>query len=376
MEQNADLARTVMALTERVEVLTREVHARLLENELLRFVTELQSGGFNSSAMLDACAGLVFGFHIHGGLAHAVNEESLGNACGVPHDWIWLHLALSDHRARRFIETLDAAPEAARILLLSSEERIQLHLTPTGAYGVLPDIERDFADHSLGSGRFGFWLDGAHLVTARRHPLRAAEHLKSELEEGRLPASPAAALARLPGHFAALVEARMVALEADLGRIEDEVLAERFTDNRALGAMRRELARYAREFSALKGAIHRAMSARHGGMTHSPLLDQLPALMQDVEDFDRDAGGLTERARLIYEEIDARIAAITNRSLSALTVISTLMLPPTFVAGLFGINVGGMPWAQDRHGFWIVVFVCVALGAVMYGLLKRVRILP
>ena len=32
MEQNTDLTKTVMALTERVETLTREVHARLLES--------------------------------------------------------------------------------------------------------------------------------------------------------------------------------------------------------------------------------------------------------------------------------------------------------------------------------------------------------
>jgi zinc transporter len=328
------------------------------------------------STVLDRCAGLVFGFHIHAGHAHPVGDETLGQACAAPHDWLWLHLALSDHRARRFIEALEAAPEAARALLLSGEDRVQLHLTATGAWGVLPDIERDFADHSLGSGRFAFWLDATHLVTARRHPLRASEHLREEVEQGRVPASPAEALARLPEHFAALVEARMVALAAELGRIEDEVLADRFTDNRTLGALRRELSRYAREFSGLKSAIHRAMSARHGGMTNSPLLEHLPPLMQDVEDFDRDAAGLTDRARLIYEEIDARIAATTNRSLSALTVLSTLMLPPTLIAGLFGMNVPGLPWATDKQGFWIVILFCTGLGVAMYALLRRFRILP
>jgi zinc transporter len=329
----------------------------------------------DANPVLDRCAGLVFGFHVHGAAAHPVGDESLGRACEAPHDWLWLHLALSDHRARRFIETLDAASPDARALLLSGEDRIQLYLTDTGAYGILPDIERDFADHSLGSGRFAFWLDGRRLVTARRHPLRAAEHLRGEFEEGRVPQSPAAALARLPEHFAALVEARLVVLQAELARIEDEVLADRFTDNRKLGALRRELSRYAREFSGLRSAIHRAMSARHGGLTHSPLLEHLPPLMQDVEDFDRDAGGLTDRARLIYEEIETRIASTTNRSLAALTVASTLLLPPTFVAGLFGMNVGGIPWATQKEGFWIVIAFCAALIVFSYVVLRRLKIL-
>lgn len=194
-----------------------------------------------ASTVLDRCAGLVFGFHFHDGAAHPVTDGTLDAACTSGHDWLWLHLALSDHRARRFLETLDAAPSHARALMLSGEDRIQLHLTDTGAFGILPDIERDFADHSLGSGRFAFWLDGRHLVTARRHPLRAAEHLRGAVEQGHVPPSPAAALALLPEHFAALVEARLITLAAELGRIEDEVLADRFIDNRALGALRREL---------------------------------------------------------------------------------------------------------------------------------------
>lgn len=330
----------------------------------------------DASPVLDRCAGLVFGFHVAGAAAHPVIDETLTHAFAAAGGWLWLHLSLADQRARRFIETLAPAPPDARALMLSGEDRIQIHLTDTGAWGILPDIERDFDDHSLGSGRFAFWLDGRHLVTARRHPLRAAEHLRGEMEAARLPQSPAAALARLPEHFAALVEARMVTLAAELGRIEDEVLADRFTDNRALGALRRELSRYAREFSGLRSAIHRALSARHGGMTNSPLLEHLPVLMQDVEDFDRDAANLTDRARLIYEEIETRIASTTNRSLAALTVASTLLLPPTFVAGLFGMNVGGIPWASDSRGFWIVVALCGGLIVFSYAALRRFRVLP
>jgi Mg2+ and Co2+ transporter CorA len=154
------------------------------------------------------------------------------------------------------------------------------------------------------------------------------------------------------------------------------VLADRFIDQRKLGSLRRELSRYAREFSGLRGAVHRAMSVRHGGLSNSPLLEHLPLLMQDAEDFDRDAGGLNDRARLIYEEIETRSAATTNRSLSALTIISTLMLPPTFVAGLFGMNLHGLPWTDAGDGFWIVTGFCILLIVGMYTVLRRFRVLP
>jgi Mg2+ and Co2+ transporter CorA len=60
---------------------------------------------------------------------------------------------------------------------------------------------------------------------------------------------------------------------------------------------------------------------------------ELPLLLQEAEDFERDAAALSDRARLLYEEIGNRIADRSNRALSALTAISTLLLLPTFGVG-------------------------------------------
>ncbi|HKU54432.1 MAG TPA: CorA family divalent cation transporter [Rhizomicrobium sp.] len=326
--------------------------------------------------MLERCAGLVFGFLFRGPEAVRVRDETLGRHLAQGYSWLWLHLALSDHRARRFVEGFDDIPADARSLILSQEDRIQLILTASGAWGILPDIERDFDDQSLESCRMGFWLDGERLITARRHPLRAAENLRDAVEKGDVPAGPAQALVRQQEHFFDLVEHRLGMLGRDLGRIEDEVLADRDHIGReVLGPLRRELSRYAREFSALRGAIYRATTAR-GATLSSPLTELLPALHQQAEDLERDAAALSDRARLIYEEIGSRVADNTSRSLSALTVISTLLLPPTFLVGAFGMNVGGIPWAQSAHGFWYGVGLCAALVFTGYLVLRRFRILP
>src|SRR5581483_4151153 len=131
------------------------------------------------------------------------------------------HLALADHRARRFLESFGEMSKGARDLMLTPEDRVQLHLTPTGAYGLLPDIERDFADHSLGSGRLGFWFDGAHLVTARRHPLRTVGQLSDLVVEGEDLKSPAHALARLKEVFTVLVEQRRTVPGGKFDTLED-----------------------------------------------------------------------------------------------------------------------------------------------------------
>jgi len=326
--------------------------------------------------MLAHCAGLVFGFVFQGGEASPVTEQTLPRALASGVDWCWLHLALADHRSRKFLDSLPV-PDAARAPLLLAEDRVQIHLTADGAWGVLPDIERDFADQSLGAGRVAFWCDGTRLITTRRHPLRAVESLRDDIATGAETVSdPADALIGLGQAFIALVEHRLQHLSSDLAQVEDAVLADRLdAGQQRLGPLRRELSRYAREFSAMRGAIHRATSARRQVAT-SPLAERLPQLLQEVEDVERDAAGQSDRARLLNDEVENRLAAITNRSLSALTVISTLLLPPTFVVGAFGMNVGGIPWAQQAHGFWTVIGFCLVLIAVSWIVLRRFRILP
>src|SRR6185437_2700189 len=92
------------------------------------------------------CAGLVFGFVFRDGKARQVTDQTLAESLEGGYDWIWLHLALSDHRARRFLEHYADCPDQARQLVTAGEERVQIHLDPNGGHGVLPDLQKDFDD--------------------------------------------------------------------------------------------------------------------------------------------------------------------------------------------------------------------------------------
>jgi zinc transporter len=90
-------------------------------------------------------------------------------------------------------------------------------------------------------------------------------------------------------------------------------------------------------------------------------------LRQSTEEFSAalaDSAALLERIKLLQEEIAARSNEQNNRSLFLLTVFTVLALPINIIAGLFGMNVGGIPLAQDDHGFWVVVSVVATLTLV------------
>jgi zinc transporter len=69
-----------------------------------------------------------------------------------------------------------------------------------------------------------------------------------------------------------------------------------------------------------------------------------------------------ERSALLHEQLtDLRAEEIDQRAL-LISVVAFIFLPLTFVTGLLGMNVDGIPDAHDPWAFWWVVALCVLIG--------------
>ena len=55
-----------------------------------------------------------------------------------------------------------------------------------------------------------------------------------------------------------------------------------------------------------------------------------------------------------------------------LTLVATVFLPATFLTGLLGINVAGIPGTHDPYAFWLVCLFLIVLAIVSGGLVARV----
>jgi zinc transporter len=62
-----------------------------------------------------------------------------------------------------------------------------------------------------------------------------------------------------------------------------------------------------------------------------------------------------------------------NRTMYALTVVATVLLPPSLITGLLGINVAGMPGAEQPGAFPIVIVLLVVLAMVEIIVLRRLK---
>ena len=80
-----------------------------------------------------------------------------------------------------------------------------------------------------------------------------------------------------------------------------------------------------------------------------------------------------ERAAIVHDELtDLRGEQMEGRSL-LISIVALIFLPLTFITGLLGMNVEGIPYAQERWAFWGVVGFCVVVALIVLGYFIRAR---
>lgn len=103
--------------------------------------------------------------------------------------------------------------------------------------------------------------------------------------------------------------------------------------------------------------------------------DVEPYLSDIMDDYNQSVHELQtarETMRALEETNNSLLTAKTNEVVHLLTVLSTLVLPLTFIASLFGMN-AALPLGNHPKDFWIIVVFMVIASVAMYFVFRRKR---
>ena len=319
--------------------------------------------------------GLVWAFRIH----PDGEPESLpiDSAIDIFHGGLlWLHFNLTDARALQWLAQVELhAPEQARGLLLSKETYQQLHTSDDSIYGVISDLLRDIDEVTDETGYLRFVMTERMLVSGRHHALCAVDATRRSLEGGRRIDSVAALLETIVDNVADTMDNVADRIALALDEIEEQVLSGNSRDMlQRLGRLRRTCVRLHRQLSGLRVVFHRL--EQKGVEDLKPVL-QLRAgkLAQRLDGQDQQIVEMRERSRLLQDELHLQIEQQGNESLRVLSVLTALLLPPTLVTGLFGMNVKGLPFTTDDTGFLWAALMIVSSSVSAYLVMKRLGLI-
>jgi zinc transporter len=290
-------------------------------------------------------------------------------ALALPDSVMWLHFSRNNARVQRWLATTHLIPDTLRDAIAERDTRCRVEATAEGLVVVIHDLTFDHESDPSEVESLWAYVTPRLLLSVRRHALKTTDELRSALRGG-LGANSGIAL------MVSLFELRSNALRKllggiveDVNDIEDQILGGRVTKQREhLGQVRRLCARVRRHFVPECAALHKLVERPPAWMQAQDreflreVHDSLAFLLDDMHE-------LHERAKMLQDELAARLAEATSRNLYLLAILTAVFLPMTLITGIFGMNVAGLPGTEGTAGFWWVMALIVAAGAVTFGVL-------
>jgi zinc transporter len=217
------------------------------------------------------------------------------------------------------------------------------------------------------------WLEPKRIITVRFRRLMATSDLREALANGTGPTAPSDFLVQLASRLVERMGPVIAELDDKVDALEDQVLVERSARLRSdLADVRRTAIALRRYLAPQREVMSRLQVEETGWLQtiHKAMMREIAdRTMRYVEDLD----AARERAAVTQEELNSLLADQMNRTMYLLTVVAAVLLPPSLLTGLLGINVGGIPGTESPFAFALVALLILVVGTVEVVLLRRLK---
>ena len=295
-------------------------------------------------------------------------EESLDSFCAlaVRPTFSWVHIDGREEDARAIAERIDNMPPTAVNALIAQETRPRCTLIGEGALinlrgrGEVLDKDSD----PLVSIRI--WAEQARVLSVSYRRLNILSQVTEQMRRGviRDPGDLIACLARA---ITDELDPDIADLGDDLDTIESTLADdERASTRRRVSLIRASAISYRRFIAPQRQALERLALAEVPWLENEDRLhlqeasDRCARMAEELE-------AVRERAALAHENLTDLRAEHMNRQALIISIVALVFLPLTFVTGLLGMNVAGIPFAHEPWAFWGVVAFCVAMAGLIGG---------
>lgn len=301
-------------------------------------------------------------------LDHKSIAETMAMAGDAPGSFVWIHLQAEERSEMALDELPSRLPDAVERALTAMETRPRCEAFETGVLVNLRGPRLD--DFESGDGDIlssvRIWAEKGLLLSVCFRPTTIIAPVEARFMEGQL---------HDPGDvIIALAVAAAEQLDETIAGIGDEVddiecSLDRFTpysERRRVTRIRTQAISYRRFVVPQRQALERMAALPLQWLDTS----EREALREAADRFARmgeELESVRERAAVLHEELtDLRSERIDRRSLQ-IAIVALIFLPLTFITGLLGMNVEGIPFAKAHWAFWGVTAFCLIVAAAISG---------
>ncbi|MFM4994460.1 zinc transporter ZntB [Aeromonas sanarellii] len=284
----------------------------------------------------------------------------------------WLHLDYGNPEAARWLLQTPLLGEAAREALLGQSNRPKLVRMGETVLLILRGINHNKDHRPEEMVALRIYITPDLIISSRRRPLLSEKDVFEQLTLGGGADSPADWLVEICDALTDRAGEFVEELHDQILDLEEMVLMRDLPPNGWLARIRKQLIMIRRYLSPQRDLVARLANEKISWLDEDDrrrLLDIADRLRRWLDDLD--AG--VARTAVLADEINNLMAEATNRRAYQMSVMALLFLPASFLTGLFGINLGGMPGAESPTAFWVFCGSLLALATGLAVWLKHRR---
>lgn len=277
---------------------------------------------------------------------------------------LWVHLDHANQIARQWIEEKSNLDTALIEPLLADESRPRSVMNHDTALIILRGVNLNPGADPEDMVSIRVCLEKSRIISVRKRKLISIDDIRTMIDNHEGPKS--------SGEFITLLNERLTkritdvidGIDDNMDELEENILIEnRVVLRTNISELRREVIAIRRFLSPQREALnelHLQTTELLNKNNRTHLREQTDQIIKCIEDLD----SIRDKAAVLQEELSSRIAEQTDQRMYALSLVACIFLPLTFITGLLGINVGGIPGATFK---WAFIIVCILLGACAFA---------
>jgi zinc transporter len=209
-------------------------------------------------------------------------------------------------------------------------------------------------------------VNDERVITLTRRELRSIAEMKAAIDRGNGPGTMGQFMAAIIESLVDRTAPVLAQLEDAIDEEEDDLVEGKLSHvESTLVGVRGRIIRLRRYLAPQREALLRLSAEKLPWVSaeeRARLSESANQLTRNIEDLD----AFRERAQVIQEEIGLYYNRRLTRSTFVITLAASVLVPLNLVAGLFGMNVGGIPGKESPYAFWAIAALFIGLGVFVY----------
>jgi len=301
-----------------------------------------------------------------------------GKGGGVAVDWsaidnwnpsqglLWIHLDSKIDKTRVWLESKSGLSQITEESLLDQGTRPRNIVSDEGLLLILRGVNCNPGEDPEDMVAIRMLFSENRIITTRYRRVMAIQDVNKAINANKGPCSAGDFLVMVAERIADRMGDIVADLDDSVDELEGTVVTSEIHELRSkLADLRRKAISLRRYIAPQRDVLFRLIQERI-----SFLNDIDRAHLREVAErtarFVEDVDSARDRASVTQEELNNKLSEQMNRAMYILSIVAAIFLPLGLLTGLLGINVGGIPGAENKWAFALVV---VMLAAIAVGLL-------